>query len=1197
MVSCSIASLDSAHGNGQDGEGVNIRLLTVKKSASKFNSALWLCIKDDASYSNNVEENKYDNDEKEILNITSSRLDPKDPYIQDKYKFKDKKTGAITYGTNLPQGKSSPIINFREKLLENKYPINDNSNYWIPIGLGQSIEASPSVTDCDVSLMPVFPVTFLEPSGKKLQHLRNGYIYIYMNGFLWREIYVVSFERYLGFEEARARQSNRLDWTFYDINIATTQGDDIRNTSATIQGQKAVIVFPRKIGAQKPKFEVCFSEQQWTWDYICRMGGMDKDNDPRYIKDYFKNKLHANVTVDETLRKSRLQIIDLNAYNNLDKTEGDVRKNYLMPVKQAAKENNESEEVMEDPTLRVRLHHLLKSGGKNSDKEFVDSDLPVLVLLDPLRIAWQLRSKFLSEYYYMVDWNQKANTDNSAGNGASLQKEVTIARYVSAILKGNEQLNIDKKLVKLGYEGVIDYYDQTQEKLNEKCEVAAEALVEYLAKEREEKTEDYINSVDAALCDFEIDHLKDDETKSVVATGAMEYWTDLLDQINDTEAMQSFLEDELDINTSISIRVLGIVQTASLTKQVKKDLDNRKNNIQVKYNSLKGKVAVQKNLEETYNVSARAHSLIGNFVNIFSRVLNSKLKKVFSATNKLDKESSKQIIKTLGQLRITGQMNMDNLLGTLSRIYNKSMTLETITYKDLQLAIIANKKMNQAGTLLAITPRSGFPQSNIVQLHIDGHPVPALEQVKDFGKKYVLDMGTNIIVFMQVMSTAMAWQQLVSKGVTTKQDVIKLFDTSFKTINLAATVLKMAVDYSVRKELELMQHQKTLTNLFYGKVSGQKLVGELLGSIATLASIGSSIMGMMADLENADKEILRGDEELASRFTDSARLNKFSAISTGILLVSTVGINLLGITTGLAGMVFAVIPIIGWVIAIVVAIAMYSVAKDIANLALTPIERWLKHCYWGTVPYETYDLTKDHWVVTDYSQLKDNFNKELEVISEYLYSFSVRSVWIYKNKNVVEGVGPDPFRRTYKKSLVVDVILTNYIDSGRVYLEVTSKGLDGVTKGNKEPKVLYSDYATIVDNKKSTANTSKDNIFNMPISTIKRFDYVPTLPSNPSTKPTSKVVKSKTIRFTIDEKYIEDNTHQINTKIVFDPVGGGDPLIPNFDGLNLEIIKRDKGIGRISRGSSLKEYRKDQKLDHNRNRHLEMLFPEKENDI
>ncbi len=96
---------------------------------------------------------------------------------------------------------------------------------------------------------------------EQIADLRDGWVYVYRNGYLWRELQVVQ-------------------GTLRDVNLKAFQGQDER--PATGESDRVVIV-PYKVNGEEQQIEIAYSEVQWSWARINALGGMDPDpnNEPR----------------------------------------------------------------------------------------------------------------------------------------------------------------------------------------------------------------------------------------------------------------------------------------------------------------------------------------------------------------------------------------------------------------------------------------------------------------------------------------------------------------------------------------------------------------------------------------------------------------------------------------------------------------------------------------------------------------------------------------------------------------------------------------------------------------------------------------------------------------------------------------------------------------------------------------------------
>lgn len=124
-----------------------------------------------------------------------------------------------------------------------------------------------------LELRAFVPVTVDERGG--LTALPNGWLYIFIDGHLWREIRVTS-----SVYHARAKEEVSAAYAFSDVDLLRWQGRDDR--AATGANQHGPLLVPTALDGQPLRVSVAFSPLPWTWAYLRRMGGMNP-RDPRYI--------------------------------------------------------------------------------------------------------------------------------------------------------------------------------------------------------------------------------------------------------------------------------------------------------------------------------------------------------------------------------------------------------------------------------------------------------------------------------------------------------------------------------------------------------------------------------------------------------------------------------------------------------------------------------------------------------------------------------------------------------------------------------------------------------------------------------------------------------------------------------------------------------------------------------------------------
>lgn len=162
----------------------------------------------------------------------------------------------------------------------------------IPVGVSETL---PGNEEADSWPTYLVPITFLRslpdlPEGvPSLAPLRDGWLYIYVNGYLWRELEVF----------AEGEQ-------FRDVQLTYAKGLDERRAT----GQpEAMVVLPLRINGTACDVRIAYSDQQWSWTRINQLGGLDP-NDPRQRHGEAKVS-ELNPEFCEAQRAARLTCIDL----------------------------------------------------------------------------------------------------------------------------------------------------------------------------------------------------------------------------------------------------------------------------------------------------------------------------------------------------------------------------------------------------------------------------------------------------------------------------------------------------------------------------------------------------------------------------------------------------------------------------------------------------------------------------------------------------------------------------------------------------------------------------------------------------------------------------------------------------------------------------------------------------------------------
>jgi hypothetical protein len=114
----------------------------------------------------------------------------------------------------------------------------------------------------DVACISVYPVS------QEKEPLPNGWLYLFMEGHLWREFNITTISQGMPL------------YHFSEVNLITQQGRHRREAST--QGRMDTILLPKKIQGKAVSMGVAFSETQWPWARIVSAGGMHPA-DPRVL--------------------------------------------------------------------------------------------------------------------------------------------------------------------------------------------------------------------------------------------------------------------------------------------------------------------------------------------------------------------------------------------------------------------------------------------------------------------------------------------------------------------------------------------------------------------------------------------------------------------------------------------------------------------------------------------------------------------------------------------------------------------------------------------------------------------------------------------------------------------------------------------------------------------------------------------------
>jgi len=268
------------------------------------------------------------------------------------------------------------------------------TQYKVPLGEVSTVPNDSEREDWENVLVPVVPAryTIYDADIKKMQNgakqLENGYLYIFVNGYLWRELEIYK----LGHMR--------------DVNLTIYQNDDDRPSTGDSDNR---VILPFKVDGNKPKVQVCYSQTQWCWARINAIGGMDQ-NDPRLNSDTKMPSTKQKASSDDLRKKRMGPVLDLSGYKN---NFNDLN----MPFTKA--DNCKS--------FFARLHH--------------KKEIPILFLHDPLNIVSENAKKYLAKLQLL-----KSVIALAQGEGLAEDQEITKEQklYKVAVLAYHTFFDINK---------------------------------------------------------------------------------------------------------------------------------------------------------------------------------------------------------------------------------------------------------------------------------------------------------------------------------------------------------------------------------------------------------------------------------------------------------------------------------------------------------------------------------------------------------------------------------------------------------------------------------------------------------------------------------------------------------------------------------------------------------------------------------
>ncbi|WP_283708976.1 hypothetical protein [Pseudoalteromonas prydzensis] len=310
------------------------------------------------------------------------------------------------------EGIGSDEENLSLIIRDDKNPNETDKVYKIPLYQARAQQTGANVAD--IELVCTYPMIYdtKDESDDYISNLSAGYVYVYVDGYLWRELQVIVEEcGVVKFRDVNlAYQKGFLPWKKNKNKAYAKQG----RRDATGQALSSIIV-PNKIKGAQCSVEMAFSEVQWSWSQILKLGGMNP-SDPRLnYGDPLSSEERdcPDRSVSTIARNKRMQKLD-----NLSDFENGFTQTGI--IKNGAKIHRKIPHIAADKFAKVILNN-----GLSVVRNYVDAILKLQVeiastlyevkgvelgpdgqevIKDPIKKAnFELAEKMINRFYQMND--------------------------------------------------------------------------------------------------------------------------------------------------------------------------------------------------------------------------------------------------------------------------------------------------------------------------------------------------------------------------------------------------------------------------------------------------------------------------------------------------------------------------------------------------------------------------------------------------------------------------------------------------------------------------------------------------------------------------------------------------------------------------------------------------------------------------
>ena len=270
---------------------------------------------------------------------------------------------------DLQEGKYDLFVNIKSK--------DGHVNHIPLVKEFDSVAKSTKQEMWDTVLLPVRLLRYASEAANKDETamVEPGWVYVFKDGKLWRELEIIN-------------ETGYMPGLLREVDLAFEAGKDVRLADSQIQN---TLLLPYKINGETPAIEICYAPVQWSWSYVCAMGGMD-DDDPRLVGAAQKRVQQNTGSEQSGLRDKRMQTLDLSAYEGAS---GFAKKPHIGGIEQFSQGGSAS---LDDP-------------DKDILRSIKDSGMGVVYLFDPLSIADQYDMEIIRAYESVLKTKSEAMSE------------------------------------------------------------------------------------------------------------------------------------------------------------------------------------------------------------------------------------------------------------------------------------------------------------------------------------------------------------------------------------------------------------------------------------------------------------------------------------------------------------------------------------------------------------------------------------------------------------------------------------------------------------------------------------------------------------------------------------------------------------------------------------------------------------------